>query len=526
MHPQKAIIIGGGPAGLTAAYELLKRTQIKPVVLEMSGRLGGISGTVNYKGNRIDIGGHRFFSRSDRVINWWLNLLPLQGKAGADTVIKYHGIENLVKQTNQDIDPYKTDKVMLIRPRKSRIYYRRKFFDYPISLSKTTIANLGFLRATLMALSYLKSHLFPIHDEQNLEQFLINRFGRKLYLTFFKSYTEKVWGIPCEQMSADWGVQRIKGLSMSKVVWHALPKLFGRQKTLTQKTETSLIEWFLYPKYGPGQLWETCGEEIIKMGGDIIMNFKVNRIINQGDRVVEVAGIDHERGQSISFTGDYFFSTMPVRNLIQGMEAEVPEPVRSIGDGLVYRDFITIGLLLSELDIHEQTENGRKSLSDNWIYIQESEVRIGRLQIFNNWSPWMVADPATVWLGLEYFCREGDELWKLNDQELAEFGAREIEQIGIIDRSKILDYTVIRIPKAYPAYCGSYHQFEQLREWLDRFENLFLIGRNGMHRYNNQDHSMLTAMLAVDNILAGRIDKTNIWVLNTEPDYHESSTFN
>jgi protoporphyrinogen oxidase len=519
MNNRQTIVIGAGPAGLTAAYELLTRTDIKPIVLEMSDMLGGIAQTVNYKGNRIDIGGHRFFSKSDRVMAWWLNMLPLQNVSTQDTPIACEGHQALVRTSAEGANPETTDRVMLVRPRKSRIFYLRKFFDYPISLNKTTILNLGLLRMFRIGLSYAKARALPIRNEQNLEQFLVNRFGRELYLTFFKSYTEKVWGVPCEQISAAWGAQRIKGLSITKALMHALRKIFGRSADVAQKgVETSLIEQFLYPKFGPGQMWETCAAEITRLGGQIRRNMEVRRILTEGNRVVGVTAQDGRTGEVTTFHADFCLSTMPVQDLVRAVDADVPEGVRTISEGLVYRDFITVGLLLSELKVRES--QGRP-ISDNWIYIQEPEVQVGRLQIFNNWSPYMVADPNTVWIGLEFFCYQTDPLWNLSDAELADLGVRELESLGIIDRAKVLDHTVIRMPKTYPAYFGSYGRFDELRAWLDRFENLFLIGRNGMHRYNNQDHSMLTAMVAVDNILAGQKDKSNVWNVNAEEDYHE-----
>jgi len=498
MDQPTAIIIGAGPAGLTAAYELLTRTHIQPIVLEMSDAIGGISRTVNYKGNRIDIGGHRFFSKSDRVLRWWLDMLPLG-------------------------DPEHADPVMLLRERRSRIYYLRKFFDYPIALSKSTVSNLGLRRMARIAGSYAKARLFPLRDEQNLEQFFINRFGKELYLTFFKSYTEKVWGVPCHEISAAWGAQRVKGLSITTAILHALRKPFARRADLAQKqTETSLIEQFLYPKFGPGQMWQTCAERIVALGGRILQNMKVTRVHAEAERVVAVDAVDQQTGRQVSFPGDYFFSTMPVQDLIRALGSHVPQRIRDIGEGLAYRDFITVGLLLRRLKIHEPAREGNQPIRDNWIYIQEPDVRLGRLQIFNNWSPAMVADPSTVWLGLEYFCRENDRLWSLTDRELLALGANELAKIGIIDQRDVLDGTVIRVPKTYPAYFGSYTRFDELRQYVDRFRNLYLIGRNGMHRYNNQDHSMLAAMTAVDSILGAESDRTAVWNVNTEEEYHET----
>jgi protoporphyrinogen oxidase len=522
MTQPTAIIIGAGAAGLTAAYELLKRTPIKPIVLEQDQIVGGISRTVNYHGNRIDIGGHRFFSKSDRVMQWWADLLPLQETDAADLSLAYRGGRRAMSPVGAGPDPEKTDAVMLVRRRKSRIYYLRKFFDYPVSLSRATLSNLGWERVLRIGLSYAQARLFPIRGEENLEQFFINRFGRELYRTFFKSYTEKVWGVPCDRISAAWGAQRIKGLSMSKALAHALARPFRRKRDVAQKNlETSLVEQFLYPKHGPGQMWEVCAERVRRMGGEVRTGVQAERLHVDAGRIVRVTARDSRSGQSQEIAGDYVFSTMPVRDLVRALGAAAPPEALQISEGLVYRDFLTVGLLVDSLLVADKTPGASAPIADQWIYIQEPDVRVGRLQIFNNWSPYMVADPSKLWLGLEYFCDEGDALWTLSDGEMTALAIEELARIGIIEKRAVCDHTVLRMTKTYPAYLGTYDRFDRLRAWLDGFENLFLIGRNGMHRYNNQDHSMLTAMTAVDNILAGRGDKSNIWSVNTEQDYHE-----
>jgi len=519
---KRAVIIGGGPAGLTAAYEFLARSSIRPIVLEASGYMGGISRTVNYKGNRIDLGGHRFFSKSDRVMRWWLDVLPLEASNGNTQSIMYQRQTRDIQTSPNGPDPNQSDRVMLLRKRKSRIYFLRQFFDYPISLSPDTLRKLGLLRTVRIGMSYVKSVLFPIKDESNLEQFFINRFGHALYRLFFKSYTEKVWGVPCNKISAEWGAQRVKGLSIWKTVTHFLRKALDRGNSdFSQKqTETSLIEQFLYPKYGPGQMWEEVANQIRGRGGQIRTDMQVCRILMDGSRVRGVEAVDTRTGETSMFEGDYVFSTMPIKELVRAMDVPAPPEIRRISDGLIYRDFITVGLLLKKLKISEKAQ---KPIEDNWIYIQEPDVLVGRMQIFNNWSPYLVADPSTTWIGLEYFCYETDEIWSKSNKEMIELAKDEIARIGIIEPSDVLDGHVLRMPKTYPAYFGTYAQFEQLRAWLDGFENLFLVGRNGMHKYNNQDHSMLTAMVAVENILAGRKDKDNIWAVNTEQDYHESA---
>lgn len=522
-----AVIIGAGPAGLTAAYELVTKTGIKPIVIERTNDVGGISKTVVHNGNRMDIGGHRFFSKSSIVMKWWQGILPLQGSDSRDDILMeryYHKKKNQVKRVAGGPDPEKTDRVMLIRSRLSRIFFLRKFFDYPITLSGRTMANLGILRILKIGWAYLWIKVFPIVNVRSLEEFIINRFGKELYKTFFKDYTEKVWGVPCTEIAADWGAQRIRELSVTRALRHALKAVFKKEGSIEQKnTDTSLIEQFMYPKFGPGQMWETVAGIIEEKGGIIIKNAEAVEIQYEGHVVNELIYIDHLTRARSSLKGDYFFSTMPIKDLVHAMGSQIPASVKTVSDGLQYRDFITVGLLLNKLKIKNETPiptlNGL--VPDHWIYIQERDVKIGRLQIFNNWSPYMVADIDKVWIGLEYFCNEGDELWEKNDDEFIRFAMDELHRIDIIDRNDVLDSTIIRMPKTYPAYFGTYAQFDLLREFTDKFENMFLIGRNGMHRYNNQDHSMLTAITAVHNIVTGERSKDNIWNINTEEEYHE-----
>ena len=519
MKQRRAIIIGAGPAGLTGAYELATRTDIHPSVREQSRDRGGISRTVVHNGNRIDIGGHRFFSKSDRVMDWWLNKMPLEASATGEFAIQYQNRDTTVAANGEGPDPEAEDRVMLVRSRKSRIYFDRKFFDYPVTLNLNTIKNLGIMRMIRIGFSYMRRVFSPIRPETNLEEFFINRFGLELYRTFFQSYTEKVWGVKCPDISAEWGAQRIKGLSITRTLLHILKSMVPKRKDLGQKgTETSLIEQFLYPKLGPGQMWETVAEQIVNHGGEIQTGCRVTGLKTDGNRITAISyETEGERGTTTR-EADLVFSTMPIKDLVRGLDTDVPEDVKSIADGLMYRDFITVGLLADKLRVKEKDGS---MITDNWIYIQEPDVQVGRLQVFNNWSPYMAADPHKSWIGLEYFCQEGDELWNRSDTEMAELGKEEMDRIGILDRNDVLDSVVIRMPRTYPAYFGTYQRFDHLKDWLDRFENLFLIGRNGMHRYNNQDHSMLTAMTAVDNILAGRMDRDNIWSVNTEQDYHE-----
>jgi len=528
MSNRKALIIGAGPAGLTAAFELIKRTDIQPIVLEKSEDMGGISRTVRYKGNRMDIGGHRFFSKSDRVMKWWMDVMPVEASQEPHA-ITYRNQTREVPLSPAPSTPVDADRVMLIRKRKSRIYFLRQFFDYPIRLSAATLKQLGLVRTVKIGVSYTQSAIHQTKPERTLEQFLINRFGRELYLTFFKSYTEKVWGVPCDEISAEWGAQRIKGLSVVSAIRHFLKSAFAAKKSsgddtdIAQKgTETSLIEKFMYPKLGPGQLWEYVAEDVKNKGGIVRTQSNVIRLLTDGSRVVAAEVEDAVSGARETIAADYFFSTMPIKELMRALDAPVPANVLEVSDGLIYRDFITVGLLLTKLKISDQTPEGARLLADNWIYIQEPDVQVGRMQIFNNWSPHLVADPSKVWIGLEYFCYETDAIWKLPDAEMIELAKQEMAKIGIIETGDVLDACVIRVPKTYPAYFGAYERFEEIKTYVNGFANLFLIGRNGMHKYNNQDHSMLTAMTAVDNIIEGRTDKSNLWDLNTEMEYHES----
>ena len=509
-----AIIIGAGPAGLTAAYELLKNTDIIPLIIEETDAIGGISQTVEHNGNRMDIGGHRFFSKSETVNALWQELMPLQGSPALDDALL--GLEKPLKKGGPD--PETEDEVMLIRRRVSRIYYLKKFFDYPISIKLATIKNLGLLRTMKAGFGYVWSCLFK-REEDSLKNFYINRFGVPLYEMFFEDYTEKVWGINPDSISADWGAQRVKGLSLSKAVWAILSKPFRKND---KQVETSLIEQYYYPKKGPGQLWETLAARVEAMGGKIIMNCRVAEVETDGKTVksvtVEAGG---KRGK---LQADYYFSSMPIKDLVGGIGEAAPAEVRRIADGLPYRDFITVGLLVNKLNIKNETDLKTMGniVPDCWIYVQERQVKLGRIQIFNNWSPYMVKDPAnTVWIGLEYFCNEGDAMWEMGDEDFIRFATKELVDIGIINEDSVLDSVRVKIKKAYPAYFGVYEQFDTVKHWLSGIDNLWCIGRNGQHRYNNMDHSMLTAVEAVKAVAAGRTDKDVVWNVNTEKEYHE-----
>ncbi len=515
MEKKTAIIIGAGPAGLTAAFELLKTTDIMPLILEESDFIGGISRTAEHNGNRIDIGGHRFFSKNEQVNKIWQELMPIQAKPSYDDIKT--GTEKSLAETGPD--PEKDEKVFLLRNRVSRIFYLRKFFDYPISLKPETFINMGLKRTVQAGLGYVTSCVKKL-PETSLRNFYINRFGKPLYEMFFEDYTEKLWGINPSEISADWGAQRVKGLSLTKAVLNVLTKPFKKN----DKVETSLIEQFHYPKKGPGQLWETMAEEIVKMGGIILKNNCVVSIETEGKTIVSITAKTPDGFQK--YTADYYISTMPIKDLIEAMGEAVPQQIKTVAKALPYRDFITVGLLVNRLLLENKT--GHKTLGnivpDCWIYIQERDVKIGRLQIFNNWSPYMVKDPDnTVWIGLEYFCSEGDEMWNMTDRDFIDFAVNELSKIDIISKNDVLDSVRIKVKKAYPAYFGAYKDFPVVREYLDSTKNLFCIGRNGMHRYNNMDHSMLTAIEAVNCIRNGFSDKNLIWNVNTEQEYHEET---
>jgi protoporphyrinogen oxidase len=508
-----AIIIGAGPAGLTAAWELLRHTDILPIVIEQDYQVGGISKTINYKGNRIDIGGHRFFSQSDRILTWWLDFLPLLKTSDSlPAWLHYHGKSHSLPNHKREIS-FEPNAYMLIRPRKSRILFRGELMDYPLKIDTKFIKTLGYIELLRIMISYLSSFAL-LGKIKTLEDFYIKRFGRRLYNIFFKEYSEKVWGKPCSELSAEWGAQRVKSLSIRKTILHSMYKLLGIRMN---KTETSLIEQFLYPQLGPGQLWETVAQKIVAYGGQILTRHKATHLYHNNNNIstIRITNMDNTLERILS--ADYVLSTMPIKHLAKGLSPLPPEEILLIGNMLPYRDFITVGVLCKSLSLS-------RPLDDQWIYIQDTGVAVGRIQIFNNWSPDMVADSNTWWLGLEYFCNKGDKIWELTDHELAEMARKELSQIKICTQQDVLDTFVVRMPKAYPVYSGSYEKFRQIRNYLDKFENLFAIGRNGMHRYNNQDHSMLAAMEAVAQIRSGTLDRERLWSINTEENYHESKS--
>jgi protoporphyrinogen oxidase len=463
--PKHVVIIGGGPAGLTAAYELVKY-DLRPTVLEKGSMVGGLARTENYKAFHFDMGGHRFFTKSEEVKKIWHEVL------GGD---------------------------FLRRPRLSRIYFKKRFFHYPLKPCNT-LTGLGIFESILILLSYLRWQLFPYRQEDTFEHWVTNRFGKRLFLTFFKTYTEKVWGIPCSELKAEWAAQRIKDLSLKT----ALLNMFVKPKT----TIKTLIEEFDYPRLGPGMMWNTVKTQVEKQGGIVRLNMDVvhiNRTDNRVDSVVIACN-----GHTEIVPGTDFISSMPVTEFIRKLDPAPPLEVMRAAEKLHYRDFLTVCLIV----------NAPHLFPDNWIYIHDPEVKVGRIQNFKNWSPEMVPDPAKTSLGLEYFCTEGDELWKMADDELIELGKREVDRLGLANYADIDDGCVVRVPKSYPVYDSDYrHHLSTIREFVDGLENIQTIGRNGLHRYNNQDHAMLTGMLAVRNLMLGQ--QNDLWNVNTDQEYHE-----
>jgi protoporphyrinogen oxidase len=509
---RQGIIIGAGPAGLTAAYELLKKTDITPVVYEQTGDIGGTSKTVLYKGNRMDIGPHRFYSKSDIVTEWWKSILPVQE-------------QQFGTSTNPSTDPAHShslpiesaEELLLVR-RFTRILFLGKLFNYPVSLDRDTVSNLGLIRIAKIILSYTNDRLFRAKNITSIENYFINRFGRELYRTFFKDYTEKVWGFSCSEINPDWGAKRVKDLSTAEIVFRMFQNLIpGKQKNM----QSGFYDRFLYPKLGAGQLWEKVARMILERGGKIHLHHRVTGISCEGNKISEVAVQNKETGVIATQQCDYCFSTMPVDELIGSFRAEVPQHVKQIASGLRYRSIIVVGVLLSGLKIKNDTaiETPHGFIPDNWIYVQEKGVHLARLNIYNNWSPYMLKDPGTVWVGLEYFCNEGDALWKMSEEQLVSLGVREMIEIGMIDRKHVLDHTVLWISKAYPTYCGAYNEIGIIRNFTDRFGNLFLLGRNGMFLYDSTDYYMLAAIAAVDNVINNIQTKDNIWSVKAEGEY-------
>jgi len=468
---KKIAIIGAGPAGLTAAYLLGKAKQDVVVFEKDPHYVGGISRTETYKGYSFDIGGHRFFSKSKEVEDFWTEILSDE---------------------------------MLERPRSSRIYYNHKFFAYPLAAFEA-LRKLGIIQSALCVLSYLKAKIFPVKNPTNFEDWVVNQFGRRLFKIFFKTYTEKVWGIPCNEISADWAAQRIKGLSLSSAIWNALFKPSAKDSDKDKIIKT-LIDSFRYPKKGPGMMWERCVEKSEALGVKIEMNTGIKEIhLADGKWSVKTSNGDTLGGF------DYVLSSAPMRELVASTYPKFPEKAFKASQDLKYRDFITVVLICKDED----------AFTDNWIYIHDPNVKVGRIQNFKSWSPYMVPDQSMACYGLEYFCFEGDGMWTSSNETLIALAKKEIEEIGLTKQSAVVDGYVVRQPKAYPVYDHSYKaNVEAVREALKGYPGLYLVGRNGMHKYNNQDHSMMTAMLAAKNIIAGN-ELYDLWNVNEDAEYHE-----
>lgn len=468
MAQYPVVIMGAGPAGLTAAYELSGQG-VRSVVLEKDSMVGGLSRTAEYKGYLFDVGGHRFFTKVSLVDRMWHEVL------GAD---------------------------FIKRSRLSRIYYRSKFFQYPLE-PMNALMGLGLVESFLCGLSYLQAQAFPQRPEEDLERWVSNRFGKRLFKTFFKTYTEKVWGIPCREIQAEWAAQRIRGLSLTSLVWNALrPK----RKQDKQNVIKTLIHEFEYPRRGPGMMWQKTRDIIEARDSRVVLRAPVEKIRWEPGRVTAVQAGGQE------YRGEQFISSIPIRELIERLDPAPPESLRRAAGDFKYRDFLTVALMV----------RGKDLFPDNWIYVHDPNVKVGRVQNYSNWSPEMVPDPEMSCLGLEYFCFEGDALWTTPDAELIGLARRELALLGLVDASRVEDGTVLRIEKAYPIYDATYRRgLAAVREFLSTVPNLQLVGRNGMHRYNNQDHSMLTAMLAARNILGARYD---LWQVNVEADYHEEGS--
>jgi protoporphyrinogen oxidase len=471
------VVIGAGPAGLTAAYQLSQAGR-DTIVLEADDTVGGISRTVARDGWRFDIGGHRFFTKVQPVEDLWHEIL-----APGD---------------------------FLLRPRMSRIYYEGKFYDYPINVLNA-LRNLGILEAALCGLSYLKVRLFPPRDQSSLEGYVVANYGWRLYEHFFKTYSEKVWGVPPSEVSADWGAQRIKGMSLWKAVWEPLrSRLAGGRRDRTKQV-TSLIEEFQYPKLGPGMMWEACRDAVEKRGVEVLLESPVTTVERDSEGATAVV-FEHEGRSRRVETGDVI-SSMPFSALVQAMDPPPPPEVAAAAQALQYRDFLTVALVVSESG----------GFPDNWIYIHSPKVKVGRIQNFGAWSPFMVREGTTC-LGMEYFVFEGDDLWGKADDDLVALATQELAAIGLVEPTQVQRGYVVRMPKAYPVYDDTYRgAVDTMRHWLaTEVPNVHPVGRNGMHKYNNQDHSMYTAMLTVENIVAGT--GHDIWSVNVDEEYHEESS--
>ncbi len=513
---KRIIIIGAGPAGLTAAYQILKESDdYLPIIIEADSKVGGLAKTYfDEDGNGTDIGPHRFHSKNIEVMNLWDEILPFQGYPAKDDIL----VKREMKFKKNGSDPEKTDLSFLQRRRFSRIYYRKHFLDYPIKLKPAIIFAMGLPTTIVAGFSYLKSCFHKI-PETNLESFMINRFGRVLYKLFFEGYTQKVWGVHPSKISKDWGSQRIKGISLIKVLTNAILSPLK----LIHKKEISLIEEYHYPKLGSSQLWERMAEYIKQKGGKIILDTEVKEIVKDGDKIVSLKVKNNKTSEESVIDGDLFISSMPIKDLIANMN-DVPKSVVQIAQGLIYRDFIIVNYVVSKINLKNNTDcpTVNNIAPDSWIYLQDSGITAGRMDIMNNFSPYIIKNyKDEVVINMEYFCNENDNLWNFEDNDLIKFGIQELQKLNIIDNSDVKSSRVIRVKKAYPSYFGAYDNFDQIKDYLNTLNNLYCIGRNGQHKYNNMDHSVLSGIVAVRTII-NNLSKNDLWDINTDSEYQET----
>ena len=518
MDKKRVIIIGGGAAGLTAAYRILEASnQYVPIIIEADDKVGGLAKTVfDEYGNGTDIGPHRFFSKNNEVINFWKKIFPFQNAPSVDDILLKR--EMCLSETGED--PQKTDNVFLIRKRFSRIYYKKHFIDYPIKLRLSTISAIRLLKTFSAGMSYICS-VFRKLPEANLESFMINRFGKVLYRLFFEGYTQKVWGVHPSAISKDWGVQRIKGISLLGILYNAILSPFN----LIKKKETSLIEEYYYPKMGSSSLWEAMADKIRQNGGVILLNTRVNQIVKNNNKIVSVNVTNDKTGKTEEISADIFISSMPVKDLLTNMN-DVSDEIYNIADKLCYRDYILANYVVSNINLKNNTKwpTINNIAPDSWIYLQDNGIHAGRLDIMNNFSPYIISDFKNNFvINMEYFCNENDEFWNKDDCYIKEFGLEELKNLNILDNDNVKSSRIIRIKKAYPSYFGSYDSFYKIKDYINSIENLYCIGRNGQHKYNNMDHSILSGMV-VSRIITQNHDKNILWDINTESDYQETKS--
>lgn len=508
---KKIVIIGAGPAGLSAALSILENTDYKPIIIEKDSEIGGLSKTLKNGDFFTDIGPHRFFTKNDKVMNLWTSLLSVQGKSAIDDLI-------LGRNFNENgANPETEDNVFLKRKRFSRIYYRKHFIDYPIKINPSIFIAMGLFKSIQAGFSYIKSCFFKL-NETNLETFMINRFGRVLYELFFEGYTYKVWGIHPKMIQKEWGEQRIKKISLLGILINAIKSAIH----LNKEKETSLIDEYFYPKFGSSQMWESMANRIIELGGKIMLNTQVIGINNDNSKITSIKILDKISRNEDIIDVTNVISSMPIKDLIINME-NVPSNISEIASNLPYRDFILVNFVTKNLNLKNNTKH--KTINniapDSWIYLQDSDITAGRMDIMNNFSPYFVKDfKNNIVINLEYFCNENDEFWTKSDVEIIEFAQQELLKINALDKNDIKLSRVFRITKAYPSYFGSYENFDKIKDFINSIENLYPIGRNGQHKYNNMDHSILSGIIVAD-ILKNNSEKKNIWNINTEQNYQE-----